>query len=357
MTLSRRKLLQSTIFGAGLAGLRSLVTGLPKSFLLGGSVAHAAEPVPPQYLILQTSTFGDPINVNAPGAYVAGAENNPHPELAPANITLGETSAKGAKVWNTLPAALRSRMSFFHHGTFVNAHSEHRKVMTLNGSAKTKNGSSQEMLASVFASEAAEALGTVQVEPVPLGAERLTFEGRALDNIDPSGLKALFAEPDALLESLTKLRDQELDALYANLRQNGTRTQRQFLDRYALGREQVRSLSGGLASLLERLPVDPDVKDSPEDQVIAAVALFKLNVTPVVSIHVPFGADNHADPELLEERDQTLTGVATLQFLWDELAAQGLQDRVTFCSFNTFGRELKRNGSGGRDHNQNHHTA
>ena len=42
--------------------------------------------------------------------------------------------------------------------------------------------------------------------------------------------------------------------------------------------------------------------------------------------------------------------------LWNELSAQGLQDQVTFASLNVFGRTLKRNASGGRNHNQNHHV-
>jgi uncharacterized protein (DUF1501 family) len=39
-----------------------------------------------------------------------------------------------------------------------------------------------------------------------------------------------------------------------------------------------------------------------------------------------------------------------------ELNAQGLQDQVTFASLNVFGRTLKRNAGGGRNHNQNHHV-
>jgi hypothetical protein len=353
---SRRQLLLGGLFGAGTVALRSLVTGLPRSWLLGARDAQAADRAPPQYLILATSGQGDPLNANAPGTYVAGAENNPLPQLAEAEVTFGDSSFAAAGPWGTLPADLRERLAFFHHRTYTNAHPEHRKVMALHGAAKSAAGNGQEMLPSLLASELAAGLGTIQSEPIPLGGELITYEGRALDNIDPTGLKSLFDQPDDLLTGLSSLRDQEIDALYGDLRQNGTRVQRQFLDRYALGRDQVRKLGEDLATLLARLPTDPANRDSPTDQVIAAVALIKLKVAPVVTIHLPFGSDNHNDSDLTIEAQETVDSIAVLGTLWSELTAADLQDQVTFGSLNVFGRTLKRNASGGRNHNQNHHV-
>ncbi len=354
--ISRRTALQS-LFAVGGLGLRALASGLPASFLLGERDAAAAPSAgEPQFLILATSAAGDPFNANCPGSYVPRAENNPHPELAATQVRLGPSSTTAAQCWASLPEALRARLCFFHHRTYTNAHPEHGKVMALHGAAKLPSGNGQEMLPSVFASELARALGTIQVEPMPLGKELLTFEGRALNNIAPLGLKGLFEQPDNPLSSLAELRDQSLDALNKELHAHGTRAQRQFLDRYALGREQARQLGGDLAALLQRLPVDPEDKGSAADQVIAAVALIKLRVAPVVTIHLPFGGDNHGDSELSGERDQTLASVAALATLWSELAAQGLSDRVTFASLNVFGRSLDRNPAGGRNHNQNHHA-
>jgi hypothetical protein len=336
-------------------GLRALATGLPVSWLKGERVAHAAE-AGAQFLILATSGQGDPLNANAPGSFVEGAQNSPFPELAAADVTFGDASYRAASCWGNLPAELRARLAFFHHRTYTNAHPEHRKVMALHGAAKSKSGNGQEMLPSLLASELAGSLGTIQEEPIPLGSELITFEGRALDNIDPTGLKSLFDQPDDLLTGLTSLRDRDIDAIYADLRVSGTRAQRQFLDRYALGREQVRKLGEDLATLLARLPIDPTDKDSPVDQVIAAVALIKLKVAPVVTIHLPFGGDNHNDSDLAAEALDTQTSIATLTTLWQELTTQGLQDQVTFASLNVFGRTLKRNSGGGRNHNQNHHV-
>jgi hypothetical protein len=353
--ISRRGLLHGSLLGVGLVGLRAFATGLPKTWLLGERTAYAAEPTP-QFLILATSGQGDPLNANAPGSYVAGAQNSPLPELAPAAVTFGDAAYQAAKCWGALPLELRERMAFFHHRTYTNAHPEHRKVMSLHGAAKSASGNGQEMLPSVLASELAGSLGTIQREPIPLGNELISFEGRALDNIDPSGLKGLFEQPDDLLTGLTSLRDREIDAIYADLRVNGSRIQRQFLDRYALGREQVRKLGEDLATLLAKLPVEPDDRDSPVDQVIAAVALVKLKVAPVVTIHLPFGGDNHNDSDLTTEAQNTVGSIATLATLWTELTSQGLQDSVTFASLNVFGRTLLRNAGGGRNHNQNHHV-
>jgi len=296
------------------------------------------------------------LNANAPGSFVNGAQNSPLPELAAEAVTFGDASHQAAKCWGNLPEDLRARLAFFHHRTYTNAHPEHRKVMTLQGAAKSASGNGQEMLPSLLASELATTLGTIQTEPIPLGNELITFEGRALDNIDPTGLKSLFDQPDDLLTGLTSLRDQEIDAIYSDLRANGTRMQKQFLDRYALGREQVRKLGENLAQLLTRLPVDPTERDSPVDQIIAAVALIKLKVAPVVTLHLPFGGDNHNDSDLTVEAQDTVNSIGTLNTLWTELAAQGLQDQVTFASLNVFGRTLKRNAGGGRNHNQNHHV-
>jgi len=101
------------------------------------------------------------------------------------------------------------------------------------------------------------------------------------------------------------------------------------------------------------------IKDnSPDSQVAAAVVLFRMNVSPVVSIHIPFGGDNHTDTLLANETKQTVAGVATLGNLWTQLNSAGLQDKVTFAMMNVFGRTLsaKAGNTNGRDHHGNHHV-
>ena len=355
MNPTRRRVLQSALFGAGLVGLKSLATGLPLSWFRGG-VVQAAEPAPPSFLILATVNSGDPFNANVPGAFVAGTEHGSDPGLAPTAITLGSTVGTGAQRWSLVPEDLRARMSFIHHRTYSNAHPDYGKVQGLLGAAKARTGNGQEMLSSLFAQENAAPLGTIQSEPVPLGTELITYQNRPLANLKPVDLKSLFASPQDLAAKLQKLRDTELDTMYAELKTNGTRYQRAFLDRYALGREQARQLGTGLGSLLARLPLDPTKPNSPADQLLAAVALIRMKVTPAITVHLPFGGDNHNDALLSDEASQTLASIGNIELLWSELKSAGIQDQVTFAVFNVFGRTLKRNTRGGRDHNGNHHA-
>lgn len=353
---TRRNLLRGALLGAGAVGLRSLVTGLPRSFLETGSVAHAADPSEPNFLIVCNAQDGDPLNVNAPGTYIDGTEHNPSALLEETEMTLGATTVTAAKPWAELSADLRERMAFLHHRTYTNAHPEMSKVLAGHGSVSSLDSNVSEQFPSVLARYLSGSLDTIQIEPATIGFTPLTFQGRPLDLIKPTELQSLFSAPEELQGTLRALRDAELDAIYGELRVSGTAAQRAFFDRYALGREQARQIGADLGELLTRVPVDGDDTNGGRDQVIAAVALLKLNIAPVIGIEIPFGRDNHADTNLAAEAAQTISGVATIQLLWDELKAAELQERTTFANLNVFGRTLKRNGSGGRDHNGDHHA-
>ena len=137
---------------------------------------------------------------------------------------------------------------------------------------------------------------------------------------------------------------------------SGTRAQRSFLDQYALSRSQARALGDSLGALLEALPADPDPEgiDGAIDQVIAAVALARLKVTPVITINIPFGSDNHQDSTLEVEAEETTKAGTVITRLWQEIEGAQLTNSVTFGMLNVFGRTLERNGSGGRNHNRLH---
>ena len=82
-----------------------------------------------------------------------------------------------------------------------------------------------------------------------------------------------------------------------------------------------------------------------------------MNVSPVVTIRIPFGGDNHTDADLLRsEVPQHETGIAAIGQLMEALRMAGLQDQVTFAAYNVFGRTLKKNGTAGRDHWGSHHA-
>jgi hypothetical protein len=357
MRLHRRQLLGMSLAGVGSLGLRALATGLPAGFLL----AHRREAIAqanlrPTALVLCVSRDGDPLNASAPGSFVPGVEHAPGDELAAAPVDLGGRVVQGARPWAELPADLRGRLAFIHHQTGTAAHTELESLLRLHGGVKGKSGNGAEMLPSAYSAETFEALGTLQAEPLALGAERLTFEERPLDNIGPTELKALFSVATSELDRLRALRDRTLDALYADLKARGTAAQRRYLDRLALGREQAAALGAQLGALLERVPTRPDDPDGALDQLVAAAAVISLGITPVLTVHVPFGGDNHEDEGLAREVEETVSGIGAIGLFWEELKALGLEDKVTFASLNTFGRTLKNKGGRGRDHNGEHHV-
>jgi hypothetical protein len=255
---------------------------------------------------------------------------------------------KAAQVWSTLPQWVLDRTSFFHHATLTNNHPNLPKVQQLMGAV-----SKSEMLPSLAAKYLAPCFSTVQTEPISVGAgEFLTFNGRGLPNLNPTGLRDILSRPTGALARLQQIRDQSLDRIHATLKKTGTTAQRAYLDSLAMSRAQARSLSDSLLDALGGI-----TNDGPDGQITAAVTLVRMKVSPVMVIHIPFGSDNHADPDLARaEVPQHQTGVAQIGTLMTQLMTAGLQDQVTFAMYNVFGRTLVKKGLTGRDHWASHHV-
>ena len=358
MDASRRQFLIRTLFGAGMLGLRSLATGIPMSILadprraLAAGSTTACPPNPAQYILFSSSGNGDPVNANVPGAYaITGIAHPPDPAMAPTALKLAGKLYTAAAPWALLPQAMLDRTCFFHHGTYTEQHSDLAEVMTLQGLVLQRD-----MLVSMVAAQLAGCLGTVQSEPLALGprssSESLTAQGRPQPILSPAALAGVLSPPAGPLGQIQQIRDADLDRLNAWFKQNGSSAQRDFLDRYATSQQQARSISQSLLNTLANI-----TDNSPNSQVAAAVVLFRMNVSPVISIHIPFGGDNHTDPSLATEAKQTVSGVAAIGNLWTQLNAAGLQDRVTFAMMNVFGRTLSAaRYTNGRDHQGDHHV-
>jgi len=149
-------------------------------------------------------------------------------------------------------------------------------------------------------------------------------------------------------------------------KQTANPVQKDFLDRLALGQTQVRQLADTLADTLNMIS-----SDNVQGQAQAAAALIAANVTPVVTVHISFGGDNHTDNSLQAEADQHVSGIQGIQQIMTALAntkdasGNALTDRVTFATMNVFGRNLNNisklpaPGTGtpsGRDHFGNHNV-
>ena len=363
---NRRKFLMSALLGAGGIGLRSLATGLPISFLLGKPTAARAAAVgarAPQYLIFSTSGDGDPITCNVPGTYVNGVDHSAHPAMVPTALNVGGSATTAALPWaRFIPSVpgVTDRINFFHHATLTVDHSAEGQVMRLLGA--TTGG---DMVQSIFAAAMATQLGTIQSAPVQFCAypqELATYQGRTLSSLSPQSLRAVLAPPTGPLGQLVALRDKQLDAMNTYLKQAGTPAQRQALDMLALSQTQARSISD---DLLGRLAAIQD--DSNASQLMAALTLIQMKVTPVVQVHLHLGGDSHNDTDqgevfagerrttcgLLGGDPMTNQGVGDLTQLFQNVQSVGLQNQVTFASYNVFGRGLKQSGSG-REHSFTH---
>jgi len=368
--LKRREALLSGMFGTGYVGLRALATGLPAWFIANPRRANAQSMQCAltaqdklQYLIVATSSNGDPINCNCPGTYDTLAPNAVHPqqtEVAPTAVMLGSKSFTAALPWastasgGALAPATLARINFFHHMTGSTVHGDQPKVMKLMGLT-----AGSEMLVSAYAKQLAPCFGTVQQEPIAVGArgnssELVSFSGRTLPAVSPTQLKQLLggSKNDPLVK-LRSLRDMALDQLNQLAKSDGTGVQKQFLDAMALSQTQVRSLTDALSTTLSSITAD-DTKG----QALAAAALIAAKVTPVVTLHLSFGGDNHSDQNLQAEADQHVTGVQAIQQVQDALASLSLTDKATFATLNVFGRNLngisKVDSRAGRDHYGNH---
>jgi hypothetical protein len=372
MIINRRDALLTTLFGAGLVGLRALATGLPAWFIANPRSANAdnlkcaLDATKVQSLIVSVSSNGDPINCNCPGTYEDATAIHPQQaEVAPTMLTLGGKTYGAAAPWATLGEATLARTSFFHHVTLSIVHGDQPKVMRLMGA--TSGG---EMLVSAYAKHLAPCLGTVQMEPVSVGArgnssELVSFAGRSLPSVSPTQLRQLLTGSGASggfkgggsnknsLVGLRAMRDKQLDALYDLAKTDATNVQKEFIDALSASQTQVRQLAEALSDTLSKIN-----GDDAAGQALAAAALISAKVTPVVAMHIPFGGDNHNDTDLQAEVDQTVSGVAGIKAVLDALTGMGLQDSVTFATLNVFGRNLngisKVMSRTGRDHYGNH---
>lgn len=354
---TRRDAIRAALFGTGMVGLRSLATGLPAAVFTHGLLAAEARAQAvsnPQFLLLLTTNSGEPMNATTPGTYGApGFVPNPQPEMAETALSLGGVSTTAAAPWATLPQRVLDRTCFIHHRTYQNSHAQYESVLGLVGSARSAQGTSPENVASLIASEVAPALGTTQPEPVRLGgdSERITFEGRLLQSIRPSTLADVLAAPDEDSLDLVAIRQSGIDEMYALAKEHGTAAHRSFIDRFASSRQQIAELDRSLVALFDSIS-----GNSALDQVRAALALFMMRLTPVCTVRMGFGGDNHDDGGLRRERDQTVDSLAVLGTFFDEVQGTPLADAVTVANLGVFGRTLTRAGADGRDHNLNHHV-
>jgi hypothetical protein len=357
--ITRRQTLLSLLFGTGLIGLRSLVTGLPAGFFLSprralgaATPASCAAKDKAQFIVFFTSGNGDPVNSSVPGTYVDPLiVHSADPSMAPTKLSIQGQTYTAAAPWATLPQNVLDRTCFWHLMTNTPVHPKEPDVLKLMGSVYAG-----EMLPSLLSKQLAPCLGTIQTQPICLGAsspsEGLSFSGTALPIIPPLALKATLTNTPGPLTDLQPLRDQTLGQIYDLYKNDATNAERAYIDSLLISQQQVRNINQNLLDSLT------SIKDnSAGSQILAAITLIQMSVTPVISIHIPFGGDNHRDIGLAAETAQTVSGVTAIVSLMQQLATANLADVVTFMSLNVFGRTIGPGNTDGRQHNPNHQVS
>jgi hypothetical protein len=350
MTTSRRDLILQSLFGMGMVGLRSLATGIPVAMLSNPRRAFAEGEMEcvsktPQFLVLSISGAGDSTGNNAPGSYIdSRLSHPPQPFMADTQISLAGSAYTAAAPWALLPQEVLDRTCFFHHATKTPVHGDMPAVLALRGRTLYN-----EQLPSLFGAHLGSCLGAVQKEPMSLGGDAVSFGGRDQPLLAPRALSAVLASPNTPLNNLTAIRDKMLNDMHAYLRTNGNAAQKRFIDQYVVSQQQVRSLSHDLVNGLAAI-----TGNGGDSQLAAALLLFRMKITPAVIIHLGFGADNHGDPDLRDEANQTQQSLKDMAKFFADLKAAKMQDQVTFGILNVFGRTMGPGGAQGRVHNGDH---
>lgn len=347
MTLNRRDFVRRALFGAGGLGLRALATGLPAALLANPLRALAAQAPAsiPQFMLLSTSYAGDPTNVYAPGSWLPNVSRSTDPFMAAASVSIGGNAYQVGGAWASLPTRFYQRVSFFHHATGTISHSDNLKVLALMGAVRRG-----ENIVSIFSGALQPLLGTLSADPVAMDAEGVTAAGRPLARLSPSGLKtSLISSPGPLLD-LRPLRDETMDAMHKLYKSVGSPSQRDFMDKMAKSRSDARSISDAVVGGLESLSGD-DVNN----EILAAILLFKMNITPAAMVHLNFGGDNHSDTVLAGETAAHRSAIGSMSNMLTLLDTWGLADQVTFVTLNIFGRSLM-SSDNGRGHHGGHNV-
>ena len=370
--IKRRQFLRNSLYASLMMSARASVIGVPVGFLTSGKVY--AQTSTPKFTILAQSQQGESFACNGPGSFPVNG-NDPaqliaHPNtgelgnsvrgsiqgqdftardfMESVDLRLGAQLVKASRVWSGLPQGFLDNLTCFWHQTGTNAHPEFPAVRRLMGALRDdESRNNEEELASAIAMETAASLGTTTNKPILLSGQG-SFKGSPLSVASPKSIKQLFSSDSGGVnpDHFAALYTQTMDALYQNIKQNGSRAQRIFLDQHAISRNEAASLGDSLGDLL----VDID-SDNFKNQLKTAIALFRLNVTPVVGVRHMFSRDNHGDEALAGEVSRTLESLDALADYWDVLVGSGLTERVNFATLDVFGRTPHRSErNGGRDH-------
>lgn len=356
VTINRRQFLKGGLASAVGLSLRASLIGVPASFLTHRSTASTANA---KYTIFSGSSDGETLNCNGPGSYsnVAGEPASFIEHVGqwatPVEVQLGSQTTLAAPPYGDLNQGFLDQLCCFNYRSHTNAHSELPNVMQLQGGLRNSVGQGREEVHAAIAQENRAQLGTTLETPFVIHGNEYSYEGSPLVSMEPLDFKSIVF--DNATESILGISIEEfdlaheyfIDQLYQDLKSNGTPEQQQYLDSYALSRTEAQSLGSRFGTLLDEIN-----DNSTQSQLRLAVASFMTGFAPVTVMKLPFGRDNHDDMQV--EIDETIDSVNALNFYWDLVTTNGMQDQILLVHFDVFGRTVSHHNLRGRDHYGQH---
>lgn len=159
------------------------------------------------------------------------------------------------------------------------------------------------------------------------------------------------AQQYANMSGLQKLRDSTLNNMYGWYGDAGQTTpaQRVFIDSLVSSQSQARGIAQQQLEMLQGITANDNT-----GQITATIALILMGVAPVITVHFPFGGDNHSDPGFTTEATDHVSGVAAIASLMSQIQSLPSNRPTSFLSLNVFGRTMAAYNTAGRQHNQFH---
>ena len=363
MTFKRRDFLKSGIGSSLMLAMRATATGVPLSFLLN-PLASANLDGTAKYSIISCSGAGESQNTNGPGSFGPGlasgidhviANNETRTingtqytseDLATSTPFWADQDVLAARCYGALDHSFKQNLAWFNHRTLSGVHTELRKVMTGQGGIRSLSGNGLELLPSAIAQETHPLLGTTLSSPVNFGFSGLTDNGTAVTRYKPTSLRDALLKYEPELANFDLIFESAIDSLYKDIKTLDTPHKQRataFLDNHALTTQQAKILGDALGEKITSISNNFGLS-----QLTMAIALFELNVTPVVVVNHSFSGDNHRDTDLVSETKRTLSMIDTLRNYSQALASSNVNDKVCYATVDIFGRTAK--GANGRGH-------
>lgn len=370
--MRRRQFLIQGFSSAMSLRLFSVASGLPLNFLLTGST-QAAINSSAKYTILAVSSWGEPLNVIAPGTFPIGSSdpvtskftryspslNNASQVVNGTTISLKDLVVKGtnqygasglyaAKALDYLPTDLKNHITYAYFDTKTVDHPAFSVILRGAESLRNMYGEVDE-LSSVIAQENAAALGTLNADPISLSVQ-LKSNGAVIAPTNTDAIIKAF-NPAYSIQGLTAENFKNIytgffDDYYKNVyTKELSLKQKKCMDNQVNTLDQSITIGTELVNLLN---------SQERNSITTALALCSLAITPCVVIQHDWGGDNHTDSDGGEETGASLRAIKKLdllnQLLNNHPVFSVLKDKLCFASLDVFGRTPSLNDGPGRDH-------